>query len=49
MELNIESHKIRLNEEDIEKINEMNYNRRNFDPNIWERLQGCSGFKIKEL
>ena len=39
MKLNIESQKITLDEEDIEKINGLNCNRRNFDPEIWDRPQ----------
>lgn len=42
MKLNIESQTITLEEEDIERINKLNINKRNFDPEIWDRPQDLS-------
>ena len=39
MKLNFESQKITLDEEDIEKINGLNCNKRNFDPEIWDNSE----------
>ena len=44
---NFEFQKITLDEDDIEKINGLNYNKRNFDLGYGTDDKRCSRFKIK--